>query len=207
MKIAAALVCVAGLATAAVATPTPPKTYQGAGGPLADSVSGIPGVSTFTINVPPDPDGYDEIFGMVDITLDISHTWVGDLIVTLQGPNGHIATIFDRPGVPEVSTVGNGDNLDGVYVFEDLQPQLPEVSAGPNATITPGTYGTSGPGFLFGFDGSIKTGVWTLTISDNAGGDTGTLRGWSITMTNNIPSPGAMALLGLGGLAAARRRR
>ena len=206
MKIAAALICVAGLATAAIATPTPPKTYQGTGGTLLDGATGSPATTTFTIFVPPDPDGHDVIYAMVDVTLNISHTYVGDLLITLTGPGGQVATLFDRPGYPQ-STFGNSDNLDGIYVFEDFQPQLPESAGAPGGVITPGTYGTSGPGFLFDFDGTVKTGVWTLSITDHAGGDTGTLHGWSITMTNLVPSPSAMGLLGLGGLVAARRCR
>lgn len=202
MKIAAAFVCVAGLATAALATPEPPKTYQGTGGTLLDSVGGVPGVNTFTIVVPPEDE--EEIFSMIDITLDITHSFVGDLLVTLEH-NGTTATVFDRPGFP-AGLFGNGDNLDGIYVFEDFQPQLPEDAGAPGGVLTPGTYGTSGPDFLFNFDGTMKAGTWTLTITDNAGGDTGMLRGWSITM-NNVPAPGAAALLGLGGLLAARRRR
>jgi hypothetical protein len=202
MKMAAVLLCVAGFATAAVATPEPAKTYMGTGGALNDA-GASPTANVFTITVPIADEA--EIFSMIDLTLDITHTFVGDLTVTLTHPSGAVATIFDRPGVPP-GTFGNGDNLDGVYIFEDFQPQLPEATGAPNGIIAPGTYGTSGPGNLFDFDGLMKAGVWTLTITDSAGGDSGTLRGWSITM-NNVPAPSALALLGLGGLAAARRRR
>lgn len=203
MKTAAALLCVAGLATAAVATPTPPKTYVGTGGQLIDA-GATPTANVFTLTVPPEDDV--EIFSMISVSLNINHTFVGDLLVTLRHENsGTMATLFDRPGVPP-GTFGNGDNLAGVYFFEDFQPQLPETAGAPGGIIPPGTYGTSGPGFLFDFDGLMKGGVWTLTITDNAGGDTGSLESWSITM-NNVPAPSAAALLGLGGLIALRRRR
>ncbi|WP_286823059.1 proprotein convertase P-domain-containing protein, partial [Idiomarina sp. UBA1919] len=33
------------------------------------------------------------------------------------------------------------------------------------------------------FNGEDMTGDWTLTVSDNAGADTGTLNHWSLTLT------------------------
>ena len=53
-------------------------------------------------------------------------------------------------------------------------------------------------GVLSTFDGIDKSGVWTLEIGDYAADDTGTLGSWNIVM-NNIPAPGALALLGLAG--------
>jgi hypothetical protein len=205
MKTAASIVCVVGLASAAVAVPVVPKTYTGQGGALADSpTDGVPGVSMFSINVPSDPDDTNEIFGFVDVRLDINHTWVGDLVVRLRhDETGTFATLIDRPGVPP-GVVGNSDDLAGVYIFEDGQTPIPEN--GGMGTITPGVYGPSGPGFLFFFEGESKVGTWTLIIEDHANGDTGTLNSWGFTI-NNVPAPGAAGVLALAGLAAARRRR
>jgi hypothetical protein len=53
--------------------------------------------------------------------------------------------------------------------------------------------------------GTSVNGNWSLFVVDDASADTGSIAGgWQIEV---IPSPGAMAMLGLGGLVAARRRR
>ncbi|HED54817.1 MAG TPA: PEP-CTERM sorting domain-containing protein [Phycisphaerales bacterium] len=49
-------------------------------------------------------------------------------------------------------------------------------------------------------------GNWSIFITDNAGGDTGTVETISLEFTA-VPAPASLALLGLGGLAATRRRR
>jgi xanthosine utilization system XapX-like protein len=51
-----------------------------------------------------------------------------------------------------------------------------------------------------------KFGEWSLFISDRAGGDFGSIGQWQINMVN-LPAPGSLALLGVGGLVIGRRRR
>ena len=36
----------------------------------------------------------------LDVVLRVTHTWVGDLAVTLQSPLGTTVTVYDRPGIP-----------------------------------------------------------------------------------------------------------
>ena len=63
-----------------------------------------------TINVPESGSVTD-----VNVYLDISHTWVGDLTVTVEH-GGTGVTVIDRPGVP-VSTYGCGaDNYAGIIL-------------------------------------------------------------------------------------------
>ncbi len=47
----------------------------------------------------------DETITDLDVSLDLLHTWVGDLIVEIQSPSGTSVTIIDQPGVP-ASTFG-----------------------------------------------------------------------------------------------------
>jgi hypothetical protein len=179
------------------------KTYAGQGGVLNDDVGGIPGVSRFEIFVP----DHGEILDFKSLNLDILHTWVGDLNITLtHKDSGTQLLITDRPGVPG-STFGNSDNLDGLYSFQDGFAPLPETSGGGSlpGVIDPGSYGAEGGSFSI-FNGLDKFGTWSLVITDNAGGDTGELFGWDIVL-NNVPAPGALALIGLAGLVGGRRRR
>jgi hypothetical protein len=61
------------------------------------------------------------------------------------------------------------------------------------------------------FAGTSTQGLWTLSISDNAGGDLGAFTGWGLNIQSAgaaVPEPGsALVLLGAGALAMVRRRR
>ena len=77
--------------------------------------------------------------------VDITHTYIGDLLVTLTSPAGTVATLHNRQG-------GGDDNLNQTF----------------NSAA---------------FNGEVATGDWTLTVSDNAGIDTGTLNSWTLNLT------------------------
>jgi len=189
--IISAVACIAGSAHAEM-------VYFGQGGPLND-FNVDPGVTQFEILVP----DHAEIASFKSISLfGFIHTWAGDLVITLTHEDtGFSVTLLDRPGVPE-SVFGDGADFSGDYTWVDggffydadlFDPTVDEHILGPVA----GTFGS--------FDGIDKFGVWTLAIIDNAAGDTGSLGSWNIVM-NNVPGPGAFALLGLAGLIGRRRR-
>ncbi|MCP4247908.1 MAG: hypothetical protein GY778_12740 [bacterium] len=106
--------------------------------------------TTSTITVPD-----DFCIGDLDVEVDISHTYIGDLIVALQSPTGTQVTLHNRSG---------GTAEDIVTTYDD-------------ATNPP-----EGPGLLADFNLSPAAGTWTLTVSDNAGADQGTLNSWSLRM-------------------------
>ena len=187
------IVAVAGAALVASGASAQIKTYTGAGGDLPDVTQ-----NRFSIFVPDHGPATVE-----NISLLIEHTWVGDLFIEVRQktPNGSSLVLMDRPGVPQ-STFGNSDGLNGRYDFNDGGLPFPEDAA--DGEVPPGSYQATAS--THRLDTSDKFGEWSLFISDNAGGDEGVLFEWSITM-NNIPAPSSLALLGLGGLVAGRRRR
>lgn len=202
MKTASVLASVAGLAIAGAALAQGgnlEKDYSREhvpALPLADHVGGVNGVTTSTIFVPDAGliDTFDYVF------VDISHTWIGDLIIQLEHGN-NVVRLINRPGFTGTG-FGSSSDLAGVYTFVPGGPAFQTASS--PAIVPPGAYG---PFDSFdAFHGKPKEGEWTLRIIDHAGGDTGVLRGWGFGVTN-VPTPGAAALLGLGGLIAARRRR
>lgn len=128
----------------------------------------------------------------LEVSLTIAHTWVGDLKVTLTGPGGvGSTTLFDKPGTNS-SRFGNGDDLvsTGNYIFSTAgSAVIPETSVGgtvPTGTYLPSSYGGSPNNFSgINFPVSDASGTWKVSISDNAGGDLGTLIGWSLTVKYN----------------------
>ncbi|MCW5767967.1 MAG: proprotein convertase P-domain-containing protein [Phycisphaeraceae bacterium] len=98
--------------------------------------------------------------GDVDVSVDITHTYKGDLIVELISPEGTVVRLHNRTG-------GSDDNIIQTYNQGVINPD--------------------GPGSLDDFNGEIVTGTWTLRVSDNANIDTGTLNAWSLRIATSGP--------------------
>ena len=113
----------------------------------------------------------------LDVDLDISHTWVGDLVVTIESPAGTVVTIVDQPGVPASGFGCSGDDILATLDDEAADPIEDECGAG-TPTID-GSFIPNNP--LDVFDGESTLGDWTLTVTDDVGGDDGTLNSWGIT--------------------------
>jgi subtilisin-like proprotein convertase family protein len=88
----------------------------------------------------------------VIVDLDITHTYQGDLVVSLTSPTGTEVVLHNRSG-------GSTDNIVGTYPTT-LQPAED----------------------LGLFIGEEMIGDWMLTVSDLAGGDQGTLNQWCVTI-------------------------
>ena len=147
------------------------------------------GIST-TLTVTDDFDITD-----LNVDLDISHTWVGDVIVTIQSPAGTTAIVIDQPGVP-ASTFGcSGDDILASMDDEATDPVEDECDAGV-PTIN-GSFIPNNP--LSVFDGESTLGDWILTVSDNAGGDTGTINTWGITYEYDVAATALDVILDANG--------
>jgi subtilisin-like proprotein convertase family protein len=125
----------------------------------------------------------------LNVYLRVDHTFVGDLIITLE----HVDTvttvvIYDRPGAPP-GTFGCGqDDLEIILDDEELSPVEDECN--PAAPAQFGSFMPNNP--LAAFDGEDKSGMWTLNVSDNAGADTGMLIEWCLLFdTDNDGVPDA----------------
>jgi subtilisin-like proprotein convertase family protein len=119
----------------------------------------------------------------VNVRVQISHTWVGDLILTLIAPDNTEITLLDRPGVPVTSTVGCSDNNMDVTFDDAAGGDLESLCAGND----PWFVGSAAPAeALAALNGMSSAGTWTLRVSDNAGADTGTIDDWELITTPAI---------------------
>ena len=156
--------------------------------PIADgSGSNVPGPPTIsTITVPPSPN----VVLDVDVDLQVAHSWAGDVAAILTHGAG-ASTIYDRPGVP-ASTFGcSGDNPSLIIDDEGTGGSVEGSCTNTTVAYPPGVnYTPNTP--LTVFDNLPVQGDWVLTVTDNAGGDTGTLTAWAIIVTEDIgtASPG-----------------
>jgi len=113
----------------------------------------------------------------LDITINATHTYVGDLIFTLtHNDTGTSAVIVDRPGR---TTSGFGCSGNDVSVtLDDEAAAAVEDQCSTSGIAIDGTFTPDNP--LSVFDGEELAGSWTLNASDNASIDVGTINEWCI---------------------------
>lgn len=127
------------------------------------------------------------------VKLDITHTWVGDLIVTLNKGSTTI-NLVNRPrlGLPPNTTFGCSGNDIKVTLDDAATPDIQvDCTSGDNPTqayTVDGEYKPAAP--LSAFDGADLAGTWTLNVSDRAGGDTGSLNSWCLLPSDSGPGAG-----------------
>ncbi len=92
--------------------------------------------------------------GDVNVDLDLTHTYIGDLTVDLISPSGVTVRLHDRSG-------GSTDDI--VTTYDEQGGTMPD-----------------GPGSLADFADGGVAGTWTLRVEDHAGGDQGSLNDWAL---------------------------
>ena len=109
----------------------------------------------------------------VNVSLDITHSYTGDLSITLIAP--------DSTRISLVSGRGNsGDNFTNTTFDQQAGTSITGVTSA-NAPFT-GSYIPEGN--LSSLNGS-PNGTWTLEVVDGASGDTGSINGWSLQLTTD----------------------
>ena len=150
---------------------TPALNYNGAA-PISDNITN--GTSTSLCTSGLVSNMLDTCFQLSALVIDsLEHTFVGDLEIWLISPvndsllisfengggsNDIIGTIFTDTAATNIS--GNDPSVSGFYHSEELIG-------------------------LAKFNGTNPSGQWTLYISDNAGGDDGTIYDWHLEFTDN----------------------
>jgi len=105
----------------------------------------------------------------LNVQVKINHTYDGDLDVYLTAPNGKTVELFTDVGA-------SGDNFTNTVLDDEAAVSIIAGSAPFAASFRP-------EGSLAGFDGFDPNGTWTLTITDDAPGDSGLLLNWSLIIT------------------------
>ncbi len=105
----------------------------------------------------------------INVTLNITHTFDSDLVITLISPNGTQVTLASHDG-------RSGDNYTNT-TFDDQA----------TASIASGRAPFSGSfkpiGSLATLNGLNANGTWTLQVADTVAQDSGTLNSWSLQIT------------------------
>lgn len=206
-----------GLALFSTAASAMGVTYVSGPGLGIDITDNDPAGISNTISV-----GDQGTINRLAVVVSLDHTWVGDLIWTLTGPDGTAITLADRPGAPASGDFGDSSDLSSDYgiIFGDQSPFAAEDMGAQGCVDSDSIVGAdcfrwfapNDP--MSTFAGMSILGDWTLTLSDNAAADTGTLNGWFLSADVDgfapeaVPVPAAVWLFGsaLMGLGAWRRK-
>ena len=88
----------------------------------------------------------------VELSLNVTHSWIGDLVVTLTAPSGTTSTLMSCPGQSSTAPFGSSqENIN--FVFDTVQ-----------------------------FWGESGNGTWTVNVSDRSTDDTGILNNFALTL-------------------------
>lgn len=142
--------------------------------------TGAPSVITSTITV---TDAQPYLWDL-DVTTFISHTYPGDLDITLTSPKGTVVTLTSDNG-GSFDNVFNGTMWDdqanpgGQVPYTNNNGLVTDREYANNVVATPLTPEEA----LAAFAIENPNGVWTLTISDDEMSDGGMLSSWSMTLT------------------------
>ena len=153
------------------------QTFSGTGGSIPDAGP----VVSFTIPVSGlSATTLTHTLGLVQVCVNITHTYDNDLVAELVAPDGTIIPLFTNIG-------GDGDNFTNTCF--DSSASSPSIDGG-TAPFT-GTYLPEGSlGDVN--DGENGNGVWTLQVQDVAAEDTGSVISWQITFGADAPVPFSM---------------
>jgi len=137
-----------------------PKLISSSGTPLILSTIVIPAAIAVVIN------------DLNIVGLTGTHSYVGDLTVTLTSPAGTSVILFDQ-------VCNNNVNFD---INLDDQAILASIPCPPTGSQT-----AKPANPLSIFNGENSLGTWTLEIKDNFNDDGGALSGWGVSINNCTP--------------------
>ncbi|MBL7889517.1 MAG: CotH kinase family protein [Bacteroidia bacterium] len=149
------------------------QTYNGTTGNITDDGQ----VNDFNLTVSGlSPAAINTSHGLINVCLDISHTYDSDLNVHLVAPDGTEINLF--------SGIGGGDD-------DFTNTCLSQSSSTPIGTATAPFTGTFKPQETLGNmnNGQNGNGVWKLRIVDTYPADAGVLNSWSITFGAGASGP------------------
>lgn len=139
---------------------------------IPDGVAANTAGETVVVELASDGQGSIEDFS---VNIDLIHSWIGDLVIEIEHPDGTIRRIWDR----------NCNNVS----YQNMQATFKDNTQ--NIVCNSPTTGTFNPNESFSaFLNKPKAGIWKLHITDFYNSDTGIVSSWGIdfgcsTLANN----------------------
>ncbi len=145
----------------------------------------------------------ESIIADVELEVAIDHTWIGDLVIKLQTPDGSILGVLSRPGMEEFGDDGGGccgigttiSSAFPVSFFDTALNDAEEMGAGlANGEVVcaddglcdyfpnPDSIAEPPSGFA-DLAGGDASGDWVLCVGDAAFEDFGVFESWTLDIT------------------------
>jgi subtilisin-like proprotein convertase family protein len=149
----------------------------------------IPDNTTSGITIPIDiAAGPGEVIESLSVSLQLSHPWVGDLVVVLESPGGTQIILLDRPGIPSSGFPGpfgcGGRDINANFTDSASTPAEDICSYAAQPVIIGNVLPSES---LSAMIGEPAAGIWLLHVSDRSPYDTGVLTQVCLT-TSTIAS-------------------
>ncbi|MEY3499757.1 MAG: hypothetical protein RL308_1426 [Bacteroidota bacterium] len=128
-------------------------------------VNTTPFVSTFNVTA-------SNVIADLNVSLNITHTWVADLTVKLTSPTGTVVTLLANKC--DSSSATSVNNISST--FDDSGSV---IACGDSPAIS-GTIKSDQ--LLSQFNGQNSSGTWTLTVLDPYNADGGTINSWNLNI-------------------------
>jgi subtilisin-like proprotein convertase family protein len=149
------------------------QIYSGVGGSIPDNNTPV------YFNIPVaglSSTGLGQSLGIKKVTLNITHTYCGDLVIALISPSGTYVPLISNAG-------GGGQNFTNTVLDSFAAISINQGTAPFTGSFRP-------QGNLGSFNnGQNGNGTWQLVITDVGAVDSGTLNSCSIEFAANAPIP------------------
>lgn len=150
------------------------------------------GSVTTTLNVPLTTTITDPT--KVTINLDLTHTWLGDVVAQLGKPDGTSCALIKRMGATTDTSCGDSSDFaaGNILSFNAANTTTINVATpGASQSIPGGSYAPTGGTSTYPstiplcnlstfLNGAAVNGNWSMTFYDNGQDDTGTANGWQL---------------------------
>ena len=128
-----------------------------------------------TVIAPLPVSGVDTYLWDVDLTVHVAHPSCGQLLITLESPEGTVVTISTNNG-------GGNDNVFNGTLWDDSAGDpATDHAYSNNVVATPLTPEEAMGAFLW----EDPNGDWKLSVTDDTSGESGTLGQWSLDITTS----------------------
>ena len=149
--------------------PGPPLTHNSPQHPAIPDNSPTGALATMTVNT-------QARIKDLNVRVNITHEWVGDLVIDLTSPQGTTVRLADHPGGPD----NGGQNLTGTVFDDEAAENISDAAAPYTGSFRPQA------DQLARFDGQRLNGTWTLRVRDLFEGKSGTINSWGTTTSPAI---------------------
>ncbi|MDP7028900.1 MAG: proprotein convertase P-domain-containing protein [Phycisphaerales bacterium] len=128
----------------------------------------------------------DHLIVSVAVHLDLSHTWVGDLQVSLVSPAGDVVSILDRPGMPDGGWIGpwgcGGDDVQAIF-RDDADAAAEETCTQFDVPVLSGSLRPHAS--LAMLYGTQAAGDWSVVVRDLSPIDSGSMVAACVTIESS----------------------